>query len=135
MNGNGRLLVVTALSVFAAMAADVNGKWTYEQPGRGSGTPARVTLNLKASGTALTGSVVRPGRGGDSTESQISEGKIDGDKISFKVTTQMGGNSMTSEYTGTVSGDELKLKMTRPGRDGAPAVMEVTAGRCPPHCS
>jgi hypothetical protein len=60
-------------------------------------------------------------------ESQISEGKIDGDNISFKVSMQMGGNATTSEYTGTVSGSELKLKITRPGRDGAPQVTEATA--------
>jgi hypothetical protein len=88
-----------------------------------------VTLNLKANGTTLTGSMVRPGRGGDPMESQISEGKIDGDNISFKVTMQMGGNSMTSEYTGTVSGNELKLKISRPGRDGSPMVTEATAKR------
>jgi hypothetical protein len=125
------LFVVTILLVvaFAAMAADVTGKWVYEQPGRGGGNPTQVTLNLKASGSTLTGSVVRPGRGGDPMESQISEGKIDGNNISFKITMQMGDNSMTTEYSGTVSGDEIKLKVTRPGRDGAPMVTEATAKR------
>jgi hypothetical protein len=88
-----------------------------------------VTLNLKASGSTLTGSMVRPGRGGDPMESAISEGKIDGDNISFKVSMQMGGNAMVSEYTGTVSDNELKLKITRPGRDGSPQVTEATAKR------
>jgi len=125
------LFVFTILLVvaFVAMAADVTGKWVYEQPGRGGGNPTQVTLNLKANGTTLTGSMVRPGRGGDPMESAISEGKIDGDNISFKVTMQMGGNPMTTEYTGTVSGNELKLKITRPGRDGAPTVTEATAKR------
>jgi hypothetical protein len=36
---------------------------------------------------------------------------------------------MTSEYSGTVSGDELKLKISRPGRDGSPMVTEATAKR------
>ena len=111
------------------MAADVTGKWVYDQPGRGGGNPTQVTLNLKASGSTLTGSVVRPGRGGDPMESQITDGKIDGNNISFKITMQMGGNSMTSEYSGTVAGDEIKLKVTRPGRDGAPMVTEATAKR------
>ncbi len=123
--------VVTILLVvaFAAMAADVTGKWVYEQAGRG-GNPTKVTLNLKANGSTLTGSMVRPGRGGgDPMESPISEGKVDGDNISFKVAMQMGGNSMTSEYSGTVSGNELKLKISRPGRDGSPMVTEATAKR------
>jgi hypothetical protein len=125
------LFVFTILLVvaFAAMAADVTGKWVYEQPGRGGGNPTQVTLNLKASGATLTGSVVRPGRGGDPMESQITDGKIDGNNISFKITMQMGGNSMTTEYSGTVSGDEIKLKVTRPGRDGSPMVTEATAKR------
>jgi hypothetical protein len=125
------LFVVTILLVvaFAAMAADVTGKWVYEQAGRGGGNPTQVTLNLKANGSTLTGSLVRPGRGGDPMESAISEGKIDGDNVSFKVTMQMGGNSMTTEYIGEVSGNELKLKITRPGRDGSPMVTEATAKR------
>jgi len=125
------LFVFTILLVvaFVAMAADVTGKWVYEQAGRGGGNPTQVTLNLKANGSTLTGSMVRPGRGGDPMESAISEGKIDGDNIAFKVTMQMGGNSMTTEYTGAISGNELKLKITRPGRDGAPQVTEATAKR------
>src|SRR5271157_4413701 len=109
------LFVFTILLVvaFVAMAADVTGKWVYEQAGRGGGNPTQVTLNLKANGSTLTGSVVRPGRGGDPMESAISEGKVDGDNVSFKVTMQMGGNAMTTEYSGTVSGDEIKLKVTR----------------------
>ena len=60
------LFVMTILLVasFALMAADVSGKWTFEQPGRG-GNPGRpVTITLKADGTKLTGSVpgLRPRR-------------------------------------------------------------------------
>ena len=126
------LFVFTILLVvaFVAMAADVTGKWVYEQAGRGGGNPTQVTLNLKASGSTLTGSMVRPGRGGEAMETPISEGKIDGDNISFKVTMQMGDNSMTTEYTGAVSGNEMKLKITRPGRGGgAPMTTEATAKR------
>jgi hypothetical protein len=123
------VVAILLVVAFAAMAADVTGKWVYDQPGRGGGNPTQVTLNLKASGSTLTGSVVRPGRGGDPMESQITEGKIDGDNISFKITMQMGGNSMTTEYSGTVSGNEMKLKVSRPGRDGSPMVTEATAKR------
>src|SRR2546425_6162655 len=57
------LFVVTIALVFAfaALAADVTGKWTFEQPGRG-GNPGRpVTITLKQDGAKLTGSV--PGMG------------------------------------------------------------------------
>ena len=37
-------------------AADVTGKWTAEVQGRG-GNPMTVTMNLKADGNNLTGTV------------------------------------------------------------------------------
>jgi len=123
------LFVTTILLVLclAAFAADVTGKWTFEQQGRG-GNPTTVTLNLKADGMKLTGSVVRPGRNGNQ-EAQITDGKIDGSTISFKTSQTMGDNTITSEYTGTVSGDSISLKITRPGRDGSPMTTEATAKR------
>ena len=122
------VVAILLVVAFVAMAADVTGKWVYEQPGRGGGNPTQVTLNLKASGSTLTGSVVRPGRGGEAMETPISEGKVDGDNISFKMTMQMGDNSMTTEYAGTVTGNELKLKVTRDTQNG-PQTSEMTAKR------
>ena len=124
------LLVMTILLVgtLALSAADVSGKWVYELPGRGGGNPVQVTLSLKAEGSQLTGTVSRPGRNGN-MESEISDGKVSGNDISFKTTMQFGGNSMTSEYSGTLSGDELKLKVTSPGRDGNMMTREFTAKR------
>ena len=118
--------VLLALSL-AAMAANVDGKWVYEQQGRNGAQ--QVTLTLKAEGSNLTGSVARPGRGGETMTTAIKDGKVDGNNISFKVTQQMGGNEFTSEYTGVVSGDEIKLKVTRPGRDGNAMTNEYTAKR------
>jgi hypothetical protein len=124
------LFVMTILLVgtLALSAADVSGKWVYEQPGRGGGNPVQVTLSLKAEGSKLTGTVSRPGRNGN-MESEITDGKVSGNDISFKTTMQFGGNSMTSEYSGTLSGDELKLKVTSPGRDGNMMTREFTAKR------
>jgi hypothetical protein len=123
------LFVTTILLAFTlmAIAADVTGKWVYEQPGRGGGNPTPVTLNLKADGGKITGTQSRAGRDGNMMESPIKEGKIDGNNVSFKVTMQMGGNEITSDFVGTLEGDALKLKVTRPGRDGAPVTTEVTA--------
>jgi len=57
----GAILLVAAL---AAMAADaVTGKWRMEQEGFGGG-PTRVsTLDLKADGATLTGTLTQPGFG------------------------------------------------------------------------
>jgi hypothetical protein len=125
------ILLVVALAVFAA---DVTGKWTFEQPGRGGGPGRPTTITLTANGAVLTGSVPgRGGRGGGGTPApptEISNGKVDGDKISFEVKQSFGGNDIVTKYEGTVSGDELKLKITRPGMQGGdPTVTEVVAKR------
>jgi hypothetical protein len=126
------LFVTTILLVIAigAFAADVSGKWTYEQPGRG-GNPGRpVTITLKQDGSKLTGQVPGMGRGGDNPPppSEIQNGKVEGDKVSFDVKREFNGNSMTIKYEGTFSGDEMKLKITRETQNG-PMTNEVTAKR------
>jgi hypothetical protein len=126
------LFVVTILLVvaFGAMAADVSGKWTYEQAGRQGGNPTTVTLTLKAAGGALTGTMSRPGRDGNAMETPISDGKVDGNDISFKTVQSMGGNDITITYKGTVNGDSIDLSVTRPGRNGGdPMTTKVTAKR------
>jgi hypothetical protein len=125
------LFVVTIALVFAfaAMAADVTGKWTYEQPGRG-GNPGRpTTVTLKADGSTLTGTVPAGGRGGGGDPIAITDGKIDGNNVSFTVKRDMQGTTVVTKYEGTVNGDEMKLKITRPGQDGTPVTTDVVAKR------
>jgi hypothetical protein len=125
------LFVMTILLVasFALLAADVSGKWTFEAPGRG-GNPGRpTTITLKADGSTLTGTMPAGGRGGAGDPIAISDGKVDGNNISFTVKREMNGNTMITKYDGVVSGDELKLKITRNGQDGTPVTTEVVAKR------
>ena len=128
-----KLLFVTTILLFVAfvaVAADVSGKWTYEGPPRG-GNPGRpTTITLKADGMKLTGTV--PGGGGKGappTEVEITNGKVDGNNISFEVRRSMGGNDVVFKYEGTIDGDTMKLKITRPGQDGSPVTTEATAKR------
>ena len=100
------------LFVLAIWAADVGGKWTAQVPGR-SGQLREVTFTLKASGETLTGTV--SGRNGDVP---ISDGKVNGEDISFSVTQDFGGNSVTQKYTGKIAGSEIKFK--RAGGQGEP---------------
>jgi len=125
------LFVTTILFVvaFVAMAADVTGKWTYQAPGRG-GDMMSVTITLKQDGATLTGSVPGFGRGGQAPPQEISNGKVDGDNISFEVKRTTQNGEFVTKYEGTVSGDTLKLKITRPGRGGGdPMTTEYTANR------
>ena len=87
-----------------AYAGDVTGKWvaTMETP---NGT-RETKFTFKADGAKLTGTV--SGRQGDSP---IQDGKIDGDNISFSVVRNFNGNEMKVNYTGKLTGEELKLNM------------------------
>jgi ABC-type amino acid transport substrate-binding protein len=117
-----RLTLVTALLAVGAFAADATGKWSWEAPGRG-GNPGRTqTMTLKVDGATLTGEMQGP-QGG----TPITDGKVDGDKISFTVVREFQGNSMKMNYTGTVAGDEMKLKVVTEGADRPPR--EFTAKR------
>jgi hypothetical protein len=95
------LFALVALTCMVALGADVTGKWMSEATGKGG----PQTLNLTQSGSTLTGKM-EGGRGG---AVDITNGKVDGDNVSFDVVRDMGGNSVTIKYTGTVSGSSLKL--------------------------
>jgi len=124
------------------MAADITGKWVAEQPGRNGGPPRQTTFDLKANGATLTGTMTggmgggrRGGGGGGGGGAaaapqarEISDGKVDGNNISFTVKVDFNGQTMVSKYEGVLSGDELKLKVTRDGPNG-PATSELTAKR------
>jgi hypothetical protein len=91
-----------------------------------------MTITLKADGAKLTGSIPGFARGGGEAPpaTEISNGKVDGNNVSFEVTRDFNGNSMTTKYEGTMNGDELKIKITSPSFNGGdPRVTEVTAKR------
>jgi hypothetical protein len=133
-------LVAIFCLTFAASAADISGKWvtdTSAAPAAGApgGGGARAgggmgggTYEFKVSGSTLTGSITRPGRGGgDPTITPITDGKISGDTFSFGVTMTMGGNEMKTAYTGKVVGDKLELTFDMGGRGNPRTVTLVKA--------
>ena len=83
----------------AALAADITGNWT------GSSDQFSLTFAFKQDGEKLTGTVTGPQ--GDPLP--ISDGKVQGDKLSFTVKIDMGGNSMTIHHEGAIKGDEITL--------------------------
>lgn len=106
------VVVLLGVLAMAAVAADPTGKWKSEMPGR-DGAPAREQIfTLKAEGEKLTGSISSP-----MGEAAISEGKINGDEISFAVVRERNGNTFKMLYKGKVEGNELKLVMEMEGRD------------------
>lgn len=113
--------LLTFLTV--AWAADVDGKWTAQVPGR-QGNTQEVTFNLKAEGEKLTGTM--SGRQGDTA---ISDGKITGNKLSFNVVREFNGNSLKLVYNGVLTGDEIKFTRTMEGGPGGGQAQEFTAKR------
>lgn len=107
------LAALIAVSVMTAAAADISGKWTAETQGR-NGQTFTVTFDFKQDGEALTGNMsTRMG------ETPITDGKVSGDAVTFKVKLEFNGNSMVFDYDGKVSGEEIKFTRKREGGDRA----------------
>jgi hypothetical protein len=112
------LCALLALASLVAFAADVTGKWVGDAAAGGKGGPP--TFNLKSDGGTISGTQ-EGGRG----PTDISNGKMDGDKVSFEVTRDMGDKGkFTTKYSGTVAGGTMKLTMDN-GR-GAPREIVLT---------
>lgn len=113
----------TAVQTKAAdKKADPSGTWTWTVPARGGGggEGRKATLKLKTDGDKVTGKISTPGRqGGEARETDIEDGKLKGDELSFKVTREFGGNKVVQQYNGTVSADSIKgkIKFERNGEE------------------
>lgn len=95
-------MIVTAFAAIC-LAADASGKW--EGTITGPNGEIKLVFTFKVEGEKLTGTVESP-RG----ERQITDGKVSGDDLSFKVAA--GENEMT--YRGKVSGDVINMKSQGP---------------------
>lgn len=95
-------VLVFALGSVAALAADFNGKWTADVQGR-NGTQT-ITLDFHVDGSTLTGKITTP-RG----DMDISDGKVDGDTITFDQVMTRDGNEFKITYTGKADGDTIKF--------------------------
>ena len=114
------VVLAMAVSAFAAdekkdakdsKAGNVTGTWKWSFSGQ-NGQTFETTAKLKQDGDKLTGTI--SGRqGGNDTE--ITDGKVKGDEVSFKVVRSRNGNTITSTYEGKVDGDTIKGKTTMTG--------------------
>jgi hypothetical protein len=89
---------------FIAAAADLNGKYTAEVPGR-NGTQTN-TFTFKTTGSSVEGTMTTQ-RG----DTPIADGKIDGDTLTFTITRpgRGGGDPMKITYTGKIKGDSIEF--------------------------
>jgi hypothetical protein len=101
----------TSLSRAAdAKKADPSGEWTWTTPGRNGGAERKMTLKLKVEGEKVTGTLSSPGQNGETMKSEIEDGKIKGDEVSFSVTREFNGNKRTMKYNGKITADAIKGK-------------------------
>ena len=89
-------------------AADIDGKWEAEFKSQVG--PQKLVLELKADGEKLTGKATAD-RGAQfgKTETEIKNGKLVKDEVSFTEAVKIQDQELTIEYKGKLVGDELKL--------------------------
>ncbi|UCD24129.1 MAG: hypothetical protein JSW51_14060 [Gemmatimonadota bacterium] len=104
-------LVASLLTVPArAQDVEIAGKWetTRETP---NGTMTS-TFTFDVDGNKLTGTIESP-----RWETEISDGTVDGNEISFKIVMSRGDRTFEMSYSGTVEGDTITGTMTTPRGD------------------
>jgi len=104
-----RLIFLMAAFALIASAADISGNWKGTADS-GNG-PIERTFTFKVDGNKLTGETESQMLG----KSTITDGKIDGDEISFSITGNMQGNEIKLTYKGKVTGDQISLTVDLPG--------------------
>jgi hypothetical protein len=103
LNGELRTLEWEAKRDSAQVAA--TGSWNTALI-LGDGNRIEGTLKLKQDGDKLTGAAAR-----NENETQIQDGKIEGDEITFKVIRDRDGRKVTAKYKGKITGDTIKGKV------------------------
>ncbi|HVS54110.1 MAG TPA: hypothetical protein VHD62_17270 [Opitutaceae bacterium] len=101
-----RALAVLFVAFAVARAAEIDGKWKAEfesQIGQ-----LKYVFEFKADGATLTGKATSD-REGQSSTTEIKEGKVTKDEVSFVETLKFQDQEIRIEYKGKVAGDELKL--------------------------
>jgi hypothetical protein len=104
-----RSLVVAVLIVaglVCAYAADITGKWNAEFESQVG--PQKYVFDFKVEGTTLTGKAIS-NIGGTEATTDITEGKIEGNTLTFVENLDYQGMPLRISYKGTVSGDEIQL--------------------------
>lgn len=110
MTRSGTLATVAGLVLglaSAAIASEVAGTWTSEfdtQIG-----VQKYTFVFEVDGETLTGTATGE-RMGETSEVEIANGKVIGDKVTFTELLDFQGQRLRITYEGTIDGDEISFK-------------------------
>jgi len=110
-----RVLILMAAFAVAAVAADIAGTWKATAGPNGS---MERTFVFKVDGNKLTGETTSTMLG----KSIITDGKVDGDNLSFTITADLQGTELKLNYKGKVSGADLHLTSERAGDGGGQSI-------------
>jgi hypothetical protein len=96
-----RVLALLLFAALTALGADVAGKWkaTFE----GQNGTREIIFVFQVNDGKVTGTAVGP-----QGDAPITDAKLDGDKITFTVER----DQFKAVFTGTITGDEMKLSGT-----------------------
>lgn len=121
------ILVAFTLLAGLAFGAAIDGKWVSERKMNRGGEERTIiqTFDLKSDGAKLTGTVSMAFGNMEPRTSEIKDGKIDGNKFSFKTVMSTPNGEFTTVYEGTVEGDALKGTTMREGGQGEPRPFEA----------
>ncbi len=109
------------LALLSAMlfAADAAGTWKGAFDFNGTSIP--LVLTLKGEGAAVTGTL----EGLPSNSTEIHDGKLQGETLTFWVMTDYQGTPYKLVYTGKVSGDQIQFSFgTEDGSWGSQMTMK-----------
>ncbi len=108
-----KLLILLAVFAMAASAADITGNW--KATADMNGQALERTFTFKQDGAKLTGETNSQMMG----KSPITDGKVEGDSVTFTINIDFQGNQMKMNYVGKiVSPTQIKFTVEMPG--GAP---------------
>jgi len=102
----GVLVGFVSTTARADEKANATGTWKWSFTTQ-NGQTFETTLKLKQDGEKLTGTVT----GRNNQETEIKEGKVKGDEVTFQVTRERNGQTFTQKYKGKLSGDTIKGKV------------------------
>src|SRR5205809_4993664 len=115
------LLVLLAASALTAAAADISGNW--KATADFGGQTMERTFVFKVDGNKVTGETTSTMMG----KSTITDGKVEGDTVTFTITGKFGDQEMKLNYKGKINGNEIKFVTEVAGGGGGGAPIEWTA--------
>ena len=112
-----RILCMMAVFAMALAAADISGNWKATAD-LGNG-PMERTFTFKVDGSKVTGETNSSMMG----KSEIADGKVDGDTVTFTITVKFQDNEMKLNYKGKVNGGGDGIKFTVDGVQGGQTIV------------